>query len=143
MKPLIIYHSNCADGFSAAWCFWRRYGSEADYHPGVYQESPPNCTGRDVYLVDFSYKRAVVEAMLMVARKITLIDHRQSDSQRDTMTVADLIAELQKLPQHRPVRVLLTECLDAEEYTITLSEADAREAAEVRDYGSHVLITSK
>lgn len=78
MKPLIIYHSNCADGFSAAWCFWRRYGSEADYHPGVYQESPPNCTGRDVYLVDFSYKRAVVEAMLMVARKITLIDHHKT-----------------------------------------------------------------
>lgn len=59
------------------------------------------------------------------------------------MTVADLIAELQQYPAHRPVKVVLSQCLDAEEYTITLSEADAREAAEVRDYGSHVLITSK
>lgn len=23
-RPLVIYHGNCADGFSAAWCFWRR-----------------------------------------------------------------------------------------------------------------------
>lgn len=28
MRPLVIYHGNCADGFSAAWCFWRKYGTE-------------------------------------------------------------------------------------------------------------------
>lgn len=78
MKPIVIYHSNCADGFSAAWCFWRHFKHEADYHPGVYQEPPPDVKGRNVYLVDFSYKRAVVEEMLKVANKVVLIDHHKT-----------------------------------------------------------------
>lgn len=77
-KPLVIYHGNCADGFSAAWCFWRKYHHGADYVAGVYQQPPPDVTGRDVYLVDFSYKRDVVEAMLREARSVTLIDHHKT-----------------------------------------------------------------
>jgi oligoribonuclease NrnB/cAMP/cGMP phosphodiesterase (DHH superfamily) len=78
MKPLVIYHGNCADGFSAAWCFWRKYGTGADYHAGVYQQDPPDVRGRDVFLVDFSYKRAVVEQMLTTANRVTLIDHHKT-----------------------------------------------------------------
>jgi uncharacterized protein len=77
-KPLVIYHGNCADGFSAAWCFWRKYGEGADYIAGVYQQPPPDVTGRDVYLVDFSYKRPVVEEMLKTARRVCLIDHHKT-----------------------------------------------------------------
>jgi hypothetical protein len=33
----VIYHGNCADGFSAAWCFWRKYGTGADYVAGVFE----------------------------------------------------------------------------------------------------------
>lgn len=77
-RPLVIYHSNCADGFSAAWCFWKKYGDGADYHPGVYQQSPPDCSGRDVFLVDFSYKRPIVAAMLEEANTVTLIDHHKT-----------------------------------------------------------------
>ena len=78
MRPLVIYHGNCADGFSAAWCFWRKYGTGADYVAGVYQQDPPDVTGRDVYLVDFSYKRAVVEQMLKAANSVCLIDHHKT-----------------------------------------------------------------
>lgn len=78
MKPLVIYHGNCADGFSAAWCFWRKYGEGADYLAGVYQQPPPDVTGRDVFLVDFSYKRAVVEQMLAQANSVCLIDHHKT-----------------------------------------------------------------
>jgi oligoribonuclease NrnB/cAMP/cGMP phosphodiesterase (DHH superfamily) len=74
----VIYHGNCADGFSAAWCFWRKYGTGADYVAGVHQQDPPDVTGRDVYLVDFSYKRAVVEQMLKVANSVCLIDHHKT-----------------------------------------------------------------
>lgn len=77
-KPLVIYHGNCADGFSAAWCFWRKYGEDADYHAGVHQQDPPDVAGRDVYLVDFSYKAPVVARMLEVARSVTLIDHHKT-----------------------------------------------------------------
>lgn len=77
-RPLVIYHGNCADGFSAAWCFWRKYGTGADYMAGVYQQDPPDVSGRDVYLVDFSYKRPVVEQMLRDAFCVTLIDHHKT-----------------------------------------------------------------
>ncbi len=74
-RPLVIYHDNCADGFAAAWCFWRKYGKNADYVPASYRQSPPDVKGRDVYLVDFSYKREVVERMLLQANSVCLIDH--------------------------------------------------------------------
>lgn len=77
-RPLVIYHGNCADGFSAAWCFWRKYRDGADYVAGVYQQTPTDVTGRDVFLVDFSYKRPVVERMLQQANSVTLIDHHKT-----------------------------------------------------------------
>lgn len=78
MKPLVIYHGNCADGFSAAWCFWKKYGTACDYVAGTYQQPPPDVTGRCVYLVDFSYPRAVVERMLAQAAHVVLIDHHMT-----------------------------------------------------------------
>lgn len=77
-KRLVIYHGSCADGFTAAWCMRKLYGDTADYVAGFYQTDPPDVTGRDVYLVDFSYKRPVVEKMLSVANSVTLIDHHKS-----------------------------------------------------------------
>lgn len=83
MNPLVIYHANCADGFTAAWCFhhYAKHSSmeiEFDFHPGVYNDPPPDCTDRVVYLVDFSYKRAVVEGILRVAEEVILIDHHKT-----------------------------------------------------------------
>ena len=78
IRPLVIYHGNCADGLSAAWCFWRKYGNSASYVAGVYQQAPPDVRGRDVFLVDFSYERAVVERMLTDANSVCLIDHHKT-----------------------------------------------------------------
>jgi oligoribonuclease NrnB/cAMP/cGMP phosphodiesterase (DHH superfamily) len=54
------------------------HGDNMDYLAGVYQTPPPDVTGRDVFLVDFSYKRAVVAEMLTQAASVTLIDHHKS-----------------------------------------------------------------
>lgn len=78
MKPLVIYHGNCADGFGAAWVFKRWGDREYDFHAGVYQNPPPDVEGRDVYLVDFSYKRDVVKQMREKANRIVLIDHHKT-----------------------------------------------------------------
>lgn len=77
-KTIVIYHGNCADGFAAAWCFWQKFGSNAEYFPGVYQQAPPDVAGKHVYLVDFSYKRTVIEQIVRDAELVTLIDHHQS-----------------------------------------------------------------
>jgi oligoribonuclease NrnB/cAMP/cGMP phosphodiesterase (DHH superfamily) len=76
MKPLVIYHANCADGFTAAWAV--RQAMDADFHAGVHGEPPPDVAGRDVILVDFSYPRAQLVDMAQVARSILVLDHHKS-----------------------------------------------------------------
>lgn len=76
MKPLVIYHANCADGFTAAWAV--RQAMDADFHAGVHGEAPPDVAGRDVILVDFSYPRAQLVDMAQIARSILVLDHHKS-----------------------------------------------------------------
>lgn len=90
-KTLCIYHGNCADGFGAAWVVRESFrraqltsnigiGEDLniDFHAGVYQSPPPDVTGRDVILVDFSYKRAIVLDMLEKCNSLIIIDHHKS-----------------------------------------------------------------
>lgn len=81
-KPLCIYHGNCADGFTAAWAVWKRFGDAFDYHAGIYQDPPPDVSGRDVVLVDFSYKREVMRSLRghgrNKARSVLVLDHHKS-----------------------------------------------------------------
>jgi hypothetical protein len=78
MKKLCIYHGKCADGFTAAWAVRQALGETVEFHAGVYQEPPPDVTGRDVILVDFSYKRPVLMEMAAVARSIVVLDHHKT-----------------------------------------------------------------
>lgn len=77
-KPLVIYHGNCADGFGAAWCFHHQNPGAFNFHAGVYQNPPPDIEHGTVYLVDFSYKRSVVEELLKKNNRIILIDHHKT-----------------------------------------------------------------
>lgn len=79
MTPdLCIYHGNCADGFGAAWAVRHAFGDQVEFHAGVYQDPPPDVTGRSVVIVDFSYKRPVIEQMARQARSILVLDHHKS-----------------------------------------------------------------
>lgn len=77
-NPLCIYHGNCADGFGAAWAVWKAFDGKVDLHAGVYQNDPPDVTGRDVIVVDFSYKRPVMEALAKRASSVLVLDHHKS-----------------------------------------------------------------
>jgi oligoribonuclease NrnB/cAMP/cGMP phosphodiesterase (DHH superfamily) len=76
MKPLVIYHANCADGFTAAWAV--RQAMDAEFYPGVHGEPPPDVTDRVVILVDFSYPRAQLVEMARVARSLLVLDHHKT-----------------------------------------------------------------
>lgn len=79
MKPLCIYHGNCADGFCSAWVVRRHFGKDnVDFHAGVYSQEPPDVTGRDVIIVDFSYKRPVLDGMRSKAKSIIILDHHKT-----------------------------------------------------------------
>jgi hypothetical protein len=78
VKPLCIYHGNCADGFGAAWVVWKHFKGEVDFYPGVYQRPPPDVTGRDVIVVDFSYKRQVMLDLAASASSVLVLDHHKT-----------------------------------------------------------------
>jgi hypothetical protein len=76
MKPLVIYHSNCADGFTAAWAVHK--AMDCDFHPGVHGQPPPDVAGRDVVLVDFCYPYEVLMRLAMSARTVLVLDHHKT-----------------------------------------------------------------
>jgi uncharacterized protein len=79
MKTLCIYHGNCADGFGAAWVVREALGeAHVEFYSGIYQRSPPDVTGRDVIMVDFSYKRPVLESMIHQAKSFLVLDHHKT-----------------------------------------------------------------
>lgn len=77
MKPLCIYHGNCADGFTAAWVVKQALG-DVDFHPGVYGREPPDCADRDVIMVDFSYKRPVLDEIFRKSDSLLILDHHKT-----------------------------------------------------------------
>lgn len=77
-KPLVIYHANCYDGFTAAWVF-KRFRGDADFVPGNYGQDPPDCKGRDVWLLDFSYPRDVMlKSVIAPSERTIVLDHHKT-----------------------------------------------------------------
>lgn len=74
---LCIYHGGCDDGFGAAFAIWQRFANVA-YHPGVYGEPPPDVTGLNVAIVDFSYKRDVMREIAAKAKFVLVLDHHKT-----------------------------------------------------------------
>lgn len=77
-RPLVLYHANCADGFCAAWVAHRKLGDGADYLPVQYGQEPPDAAGRDVLILDFSYKRLILEEMSRKAASVIVLDHHKT-----------------------------------------------------------------
>ena len=77
-NKICIYHGNCADGFTAAWVVRLALGKDVEFYPGFYQTPPPDVTGKIVYIVDFSYKRPIMESIIDTAAKVIHIDHHDS-----------------------------------------------------------------
>lgn len=80
-KPLVIYHGSCLDGFGAAYAAQRHFlaqGVEAEFFAAAHGEPMPECSGREVYLVDFSFKRAQMKQLCGLAQTVTVLDHHIS-----------------------------------------------------------------
>ena len=77
MTPLVLYHADCWDGFCAAWIVRKALG-EIEAVPVQYGQEPPDVTRREVYILDFSYKRPVMRQILSQARKVMVLDHHKT-----------------------------------------------------------------
>nr|BFD64815.1 DHH family phosphoesterase [Bdellovibrio sp. HM001] len=77
MKPLVLYHYPCTDGFGAAYCAWKKFGDDAEYRPihldqrgmAVVEE------GRDVFVLDYCFSRDVLIEIHKKSRSVTVLDH--------------------------------------------------------------------
>lgn len=78
MNPICIYHGNCADGYTAAWAVRKALGDDVDFFPGVYGQAVPDVAGRDVIMVDFSYKLPVIESIGSSAKSVLILDHHKT-----------------------------------------------------------------
>ena len=80
MKPLVIYHANCADGFGAAFTAWLKLGDKAEYVPMQYGDTDTRLeyTGRELYILDFSFPREVMDHMFANAKRVVWLDHHKT-----------------------------------------------------------------
>jgi oligoribonuclease NrnB/cAMP/cGMP phosphodiesterase (DHH superfamily) len=79
MGRLVLYHAFCTDGFGAAWAAWKRLGNLASYVPVQHGVPPPPIpAGSQVYILDFAYARAEIEAIRERASSVMVIDHHRT-----------------------------------------------------------------
>jgi oligoribonuclease NrnB/cAMP/cGMP phosphodiesterase (DHH superfamily) len=81
---LILYHADCDDGFGAAYAAWLSLGDSAEYQPVYYgdQIATERLTGRQVFILDFSFPPDVLGEMAQHAAKIVLLDHHKSAAEQ-------------------------------------------------------------
>lgn len=91
MKPLVIYHADCCDGFGAAFAAWLTLGDDAEYVPMHHLKSgagvadflervPLDCSvgERDVYILDFSLPKVVMDWLFGHASRVVWLDHHKT-----------------------------------------------------------------
>jgi len=78
---LVLYHGFCPDGLAAAWCFWR-HNRQLEVVGMTHGQEPPSVKGRRVVVVDFSFKRPILEKLKVEAELFEVKDHHKS-AQKD------------------------------------------------------------
>ena len=75
---ICIYHGNCDDGFAAAYAVWKRFGDGVKFIACQYGQDAPDVTGKDVLVVDFSFKKDVMTQLGEQAKRIIVLDHHKT-----------------------------------------------------------------
>jgi oligoribonuclease NrnB/cAMP/cGMP phosphodiesterase (DHH superfamily) len=89
----VIYHGNCYDGFTAAWAFRRFKGPNADFVPINHGDDPPDCKGRMVWVLDFTFPRDVmIEKVIAPSIRTTIYDHHKT-AEADLHGISDELRE--------------------------------------------------
>lgn len=79
----LLYHGDCVDGFTCAFvCYYymktQNKKKRVTFIPCQHQKPPPNVSGKNVLICDFSYKYDVLKNMLNNANKLAILDHHAS-----------------------------------------------------------------
>lgn len=80
-QSVVLYHSNCADGFMSAYLcylYHQRINKPCEFIAVNYnQPSPEGLEGKDVMIVDFSYSVQELEKIALIANRVVLLDHHK------------------------------------------------------------------
>jgi uncharacterized protein len=82
-QPLVVFHANCADGAAAALAAFYGLRGKGDYLPAQYGDAAPtddDVRGRRVFIVDFSYPRAELDRIAVVAEDLVVLDHHKTSA---------------------------------------------------------------
>lgn len=78
-KIVVIYHDQCRDGFGAAYAAWKKFGDNASYIPRKTQDPvPEGIVHKELYIVDYSYKKPELEELVKNNKSVVVIDHHKT-----------------------------------------------------------------
>jgi len=89
VKPIIVYHKGCLDGFCAAYVAARALGDVEllPVHHGDPLPPPGQMLDRDVWMFDVTLKREDMEKLFLSNPRARVLDHHAS-AQRDLVALA-------------------------------------------------------
>jgi len=95
MSNAVFYHSNCYDGFGAAYAAWKKFGDEnTTYHPVSYGFPAPEVEADNLYIVDFSYKKGELLDLLGRHKSVIVLDHHKT-AQEELEPLIDVYPNLE------------------------------------------------
>ena len=75
----VWYHGNCYDGFGSAYVAWTKFGDHAVYEACKYGQELPFYEPEDeIYIVDFSFPREVMEQLREEVNFLIVLDHHKT-----------------------------------------------------------------
>jgi uncharacterized protein len=78
-KIYTLYHDNCPDGFGSALAAYLKFGDSSEYIGVKHQQDPPEMEpSSEVYILDFSYPRQVMEELLKQHVQVITLDHHKT-----------------------------------------------------------------
>jgi oligoribonuclease NrnB/cAMP/cGMP phosphodiesterase (DHH superfamily) len=80
MKTYIVYHSNCTDGFGAAYSAWKRFGDSVEYVPMSAGGKTPTFEPRStIFFLDVAPDTREGLLDLMKDNEVYIIDHHEKN----------------------------------------------------------------
>jgi oligoribonuclease NrnB/cAMP/cGMP phosphodiesterase (DHH superfamily) len=77
----VLHHGNCFDGFGAAWALEQGIGKafKHTYIPVMYGKPMPELpNAKNVYILDFSYSKPILEKLASQVTQLKVIDHHKT-----------------------------------------------------------------
>ncbi|MCP6719771.1 MAG: DHHA1 domain-containing protein [Patescibacteria group bacterium] len=93
-KIVVLYHSDCRDGFSAAWVAWKKFKNKADYVPIEARVLPKKpLKGKEIYVLDNSFPASTLKRLIKNNLSLMVIDHHKS-SEKDVKSIPSHVFDL-------------------------------------------------